>query len=218
MPDLSNLKLPDAPDLSSLQLPDAPDLSNFKLPDAPDLSNLKLPDAPDLSSLTSSLPPNPLAVQPASALEYDPSSLSAPDLSAVKMPEMPEIDFSSVKLPEIDSAALLSKLTEAAAPLVKVRATPPARCRVPPRVASAFAHRPRVPRPLLACGRPRWSRARTADAACPRTAGAVISRDRPVVHRREGAHLRRDGAGQQRNGPRERRGQRRDHDGGQLLG
>jgi hypothetical protein len=130
MPDLSNLKLPDAPDLSSLQLPDAPDLSslklpdvpdmsNLKLPDAPDLSGLKLPDAPDLSSLTSSLPPNPLAVQPASALEYDPSSLAAPDLSAVKMPEIPEIDLSSLKLPELDSAALLSKLTEAAAPLVK---------------------------------------------------------------------------------------------------
>ena len=32
---------------------------------------------------------------------------------------MPEIDLSSVKLPELDSAALLSKLTEAAAPLVK---------------------------------------------------------------------------------------------------
>jgi hypothetical protein len=155
MPDFSNLKLPDAPDLSSLQLPDAPDLSSFKMPDAPDMSNLKLPDAPDfsglklpdapdLSSLTSSLPPNPLAVQPASALEYDPSSLAAPDLSSVKMPE---IDLSSVKLPELDSAALLSKLTEAAAPLVKARAAPPAcalraaACRrappVPPRTARA---------------------------------------------------------------------------------
>ena len=77
MPDLSSLKLPDAPDmsgLSSLKLPDAPDmsgLSNLKLPDAPDLSGLKMPDAPDMSGLTSSLPPNPLAVQPASALAFE---------------------------------------------------------------------------------------------------------------------------------------------------
>ena len=77
MPDLSSLKLPDAPDmsgLSSLKLPDAPDmsgLSNLKLPDAPDLSGLKMPDAPDMSGLTSSLPPNPLAVQSASALAFE---------------------------------------------------------------------------------------------------------------------------------------------------
>ena len=115
MPDLSNLKLPDAPDLSSLQLPDAPDFSSLKLPDVPDMSNLKLPDAPDLSSLTSSLPPNPLAVQPASALEYDPSSLSAPDLSAVKMPEMPEIDFSSVKFSH-DGKLMLLGTTQGTVP------------------------------------------------------------------------------------------------------
>ena len=78
MPDLSSLKLPDAPDMSGLKLPDAPDmsgLSNLKLPDAPDLSSLKMPDAPDMSgltsSLTSSLPPNPLAVQPSSALAFE---------------------------------------------------------------------------------------------------------------------------------------------------
>ena len=74
MPDLSSLKLPDAPDLSNLKMPDAPDmsgLSNLKLPDAPDLSSLKMPDAPDMSGLTSALPPNPLAVQPASALEFE---------------------------------------------------------------------------------------------------------------------------------------------------
>ena len=224
MPDLSSLKLPDAPDLSSLKLPDAPDLSSLKLPDAADLSSLKLPDAPDLSGLTSSLPPNPLAVQPASALEFEPSSLAAPDLSSVKMPEMPEVDLSSVKLPELDSAALLSKLTEAAAPLVKAHAPPAPRSGAPHRARPSHQTGPEPPRtaharrarlsPVLA----RWPRPRTAAAACPRPAGAFLCGGRPVGHRREGHRLERDGARQQRERPGEQRGQRRGHHGGRLLG